>query len=108
MSPSLDDRETDVATFQRELAASRQPVLRRVVVLEGPDAGKTFELDPNRAARLRAYVPSSFTYVAESGVRSIDDALRLRDSGADALLIGSYFMQAEQPGEALRELVMAL
>lgn len=69
---------------------------------------QTFELDPDRAARLRPYVPKSFTFVAESGVRSVDDALRLRDSGADALLIGSYFMQAEQPGEALRELVMAL
>ncbi|MDC0674302.1 indole-3-glycerol phosphate synthase TrpC [Nannocystis radixulma] len=69
---------------------------------------QTFELDPDRAAKLRKYVPSSFTYVAESGVRTIDDALRLRDSGADALLIGSYFMTAEQPGETLRELVMAL
>jgi indole-3-glycerol phosphate synthase len=92
-----DEREID-----RAMAAGAQ-----LIGVNSRDL-QTFELDPDRAARLRAYVPKSFTYVAESGVRSVDDALRLRDSGADALLIGSYFMQAEDPGETLRELVMAL
>ena len=68
----------------------------------------TFELDPDRAARLRKYVPESFTYVAESGVKSIDDAIRLRDAGVDAILVGSYLMQAPNPGETLRQLVLHL
>ncbi len=47
-----DDLSTDVATFQHELAAARKPELRRVVVVEGPDAGKTFELDPSSPSRI--------------------------------------------------------
>jgi indole-3-glycerol phosphate synthase len=42
-------------------------------------------------------VPRSFTYVAESGVKSAEDVLRLRDAGVDAILIGSYLMQAAEP-----------
>ncbi len=68
----------------------------------------TFELDPDRCARLRKLVPASFTYVAESGVKSAADAIRLRDAGADAILIGSYLMQAPNPGEALRQLILEL
>ena len=68
----------------------------------------TFELDPDRCARMRKLVPPSFTYVAESGVKSAEDVLRLRDAGADAILIGSYLMQAANPGEALRQLILEL
>ncbi len=66
---------------------------------------KTFKIDPDRAARLRHLVPKSFTYVAESGVGSLDEFRRLRDADVDAVLIGTYLMKAERPGEALRELV---
>lgn len=69
---------------------------------------QTFELDHGRCARLRALVPAGFTYVAESGVSSVDDVLRLRDAGVDAILIGSYLMQAQNPGEALRKLILEL
>lgn len=68
----------------------------------------TFQLDPDRCIRLRKYVPASFTYVAESGIHGPDEVLRLRDAGVDAVLIGSYLMQAEHPGEALREIVEQL
>ena len=69
---------------------------------------ETFEIDPGRCARLRKLVPSDFTYVAESGVKSAEDAIRLRDAGADAILIGSHLMQAPNPGEALRQLILEL
>lgn len=69
---------------------------------------QTFEIDPDRCARLRRLVPSSFLYVAESGVSGPDDVVRLRDAGADAILIGSYLMRSEHPGEALHDLIMAL
>lgn len=68
----------------------------------------TFELDPDRCARLRKLVPPDFTYVAESGVKSAEDAIRLRDAGADAILIGSHLMLAPNPGEALRQLILEL
>lgn len=68
----------------------------------------TFEVDPDRCARLRKHVPPNFTYVAESGVSSPDDATRLQDAGVDAILIGSYLMKAANPGEALRQLILHL
>ena len=43
--------------------------------------------------------------VAESGIRSGRDLVRLRDAGFDAFLVGEHLMSAPDPGEALRELV---
>lgn len=68
----------------------------------------TFEIDHERCARLRAHVPKSFIYVAESGVGGPEDAARLRDAGVDAILIGTHLMKAENPGEALRAIRDAL
>jgi len=47
-----DDAATDVATFARELAAIQKPQLRRVIVIEGPDAGRAFDLDENAPSRI--------------------------------------------------------
>jgi len=56
VSPHRDTDEnataTEIATFARELASVRQPELRRLVVVEGPDTGATFELDPNAPSRI--------------------------------------------------------
>lgn len=68
----------------------------------------TFELDNDLCARLRRRVPPGFTYVAESGVNSPDDAVRLQEAGVDAILIGSYLMKSPNPGEALRQLILNL
>lgn len=69
---------------------------------------RTFEVDLERAVRLRKLVPRSFVYVAESGIASLDDVLRLRDAEVDAVLVGSMLMRADDPGEALRQLVDGL
>lgn len=66
---------------------------------------RTFDVDLERTVDLRALVPSRFTYVAESGIRSPEDVQRLRDAGVDAILVGTHLMRAEHPGQALRELV---
>ena len=65
-------------------------------------------MDLERAVRLRKLVPRSFVYVAESGIASLDDVLRLRDVEVDAVLVGSMLMRADDPGEALRQLVDGL
>jgi indole-3-glycerol phosphate synthase len=92
----------DEAEVDRAMAAGAQ-----LIGVNSRDL-QTFELDPGRAARLRPLVPKSFTFVAESGVRGPEDVQRLRDAGVDAILIGSYLMQADDPGDALRELILAL
>lgn len=49
---------------------------------------RTFEVDTNRAVRVGAAIPAGVIRVAESGIRTRDDAVRLGDAGFDALLIG--------------------
>lgn len=92
----------DEGEIDRAMAAGA-----KIIGVNSRDLG-TFVLDPDRAAKLRAYVPPGFIYVAESGVKGPEDAIRLRDAGADAILVGSHLMAAEDPGEALRELILAL
>lgn len=65
----------------------------------------SFEVDFNRCIQLRSLVPKSFTYVAESGISSPEDVIPLRDAGVDAILVGTYLMKAEHPGEALKQLI---
>jgi indole-3-glycerol phosphate synthase len=66
---------------------------------------RTFAVDLQRAVELRKLVPSSFVYVAESGVNTPADMARLRDAGVDAVLVGTSLMRADDPGLALRELL---
>lgn len=84
---------------ERALAAGA-----RVVGVNNRDL-HTFEVDIERAASLRASVPSSFTFVAESGIRSRDDVQRLREAGVDGVLVGTHLMKAEDPGLALSDLM---
>ncbi|MEM1116694.1 MAG: indole-3-glycerol phosphate synthase TrpC [Bacteroidota bacterium] len=72
----------------------------------------TFEVDLGRAERIFARLPERIVRVAESGIRTADDAARLRASGADAFLVGTHFMRQPDPGRALaalrRETALAL
>lgn len=58
---------------------------------------KTFEVSLETTKRLAAMAPGDTVLVSESGVLSDDDIKTLRISGADALLIGTAFMEAEEP-----------
>jgi indole-3-glycerol phosphate synthase len=68
---------------------------------------KTFTLDRELAARLRAEIPAERVVVAESGIRDAADVARLRDAGVDAMLVGETLMRAEDPGATLRALLAA-
>ncbi|MEY3988680.1 MAG: indole-3-glycerol phosphate synthase TrpC, partial [Actinomycetota bacterium] len=48
---------------------------------------RTFEVDQQRAVRIAKKIPGSVVRVAESGVRTRDDALQLRDAGYHAVLV---------------------
>lgn len=65
----------------------------------------TFEVDLERCLRLRAHIPQNYTCVAESGVRSIEDVQRLHQAGLEAMLVGTNLMRADDPGQALRDLL---
>jgi indole-3-glycerol phosphate synthase len=66
---------------------------------------RTFRVDLNTAFRLADKFPAGVVRVAESGVRSPDDILRLRDAGYHACLVGESLMRAASPGKALSELM---
>lgn len=66
-----------------------------------------FTVDPSNAAKLRGLVPSDCIFVAESGILSIEDAHRARETGADAVLVGEMLMRADDD-QARQMLIRAM
>jgi len=66
---------------------------------------RTFEVTLDTTVRLRPRVPAGRLVVAESGVHTRDDMLRLRDAGVDAVLVGEALMAAESPEVKMAELL---
>lgn len=66
---------------------------------------RTFKVDLETAFRLAARLPRSVLAVAESGIHSSSDIVRLRAAGYSAFLIGESLMRVERPGETLRALL---
>jgi indole-3-glycerol phosphate synthase len=66
---------------------------------------RTFEVNLETAFRLVDKMPTTCVRVAESGIQSGADLVRLRSAGYEAFLIGESLMKAEHPGEALAGLM---
>lgn len=66
---------------------------------------RTFEVDLGLTERVRKVVPKEIVFVAESGIRSAADARRMREAGADAILVGELLMRSPDPVAQIRELV---
>jgi len=64
----------------------------------------SLEIDLGVCERLLPKIPQGIIAVAESGVKGAEDAARMREAGADAVLVGSSLMQAQDPGAKLTEL----
>ena len=67
----------------------------------------TFEVDPDRAARLRPLIPDEVVAVAESGIGGPADAARAAAHGYDAVLVGESLVRSGDPEGAARALVDA-
>ncbi len=65
---------------------------------------KDFTIDTDLSGRLRKRVPEEMVFVSESGIRGPEDVRRLRETGADAVLVGEILMRAENKKEKLKEL----
>ena len=65
---------------------------------------KTFTVDLSLTERLRKLVPKEVVFVAESGVHSAADARRMREAGADAVLVGEVLMRSADPAATIKEL----
>ena len=66
---------------------------------------RTFQTDLAHTLRLRALVPDQCVLVAESGIRTREDVLRLEAAGVDAMLIGETLMASPDVGAAVDELL---
>lgn len=76
----------------------------RVVGVNARDLS-TFRMDPSAAARAIQKIPEDRVAVYMSGVSNRDELTRVADGRADAVLIGSGLMRAEDPGRRLAELL---
>ena len=65
----------------------------------------TFHVDLSTTERLRKLLPSDVIVVSESGVSTSADARRLREAGADALLVGESLMRSGDAMSAIAELL---
>ncbi len=65
---------------------------------------KDFSVDRSNSRRLRALIPGEVLFVSESGVRDAEDVRKLREIGADAVLVGESLMRAADKKTKLDEL----
>jgi indole-3-glycerol phosphate synthase len=66
---------------------------------------KTFEVRLETSLELVSRIPRNVVRVAESGIFTAEDLMRLRKAGFDAFLIGESLMRKPDPGTALAELL---
>jgi len=67
----------------------------------------TFQIDLSFAERVIPHMPKSVLKVAESGLKTAEDAARMRVAGADALLVGESLMRAADPAALMKALQSA-
>lgn len=68
---------------------------------------RTFDLDLELSHRLHHVIPRDRILVAESGIHGAADALRMREAGADAILVGELLMRSSDAAAAIRGLASA-
>lgn len=62
----------------------------------------TFAIDLAFAERVIPHMPANILKVAESGIKNLDDAARMRAAGANALLVGESLMREANPASLIR------
>ena len=67
---------------------------------------RDFSVDLGLTERLRRIVPKEVVLVAESGIRGPEDARRMREAGADAVLVGELLMRSPDPAAEIQGLTV--
>jgi indole-3-glycerol phosphate synthase len=68
----------------------------------------TFVTDVQNSFRLASRLPANVCKVSESGIEATDTLSQLRQAGFNGFLIGSHFMEDEDPGLALQDFINEL
>jgi indole-3-glycerol phosphate synthase len=88
----------NAAEIERALALGAS-----VIGVNSRDLG-TFNEDLDGARALASLLPSGVIAVAESAIRSADDARRMAEAGFDAVLVGEALVHADDPTALARAL----
>jgi indole-3-glycerol phosphate synthase len=88
---------------EREMA--RAPVADATLIGINNRDLRTFDIDLATTERLRPLAPPGATIVAESGIFTREDMIRLERAGVDAALIGEGVVTAPDPAAKIRELL---
>lgn len=93
------------------MEAHDEDELRRAIALDAPVIGinardlATFRIDRRAQLQLVATAPRDRVVVAESGIESRAHAAAAELAGADAVLVGSALMRAQDPARKLADLI---
>ncbi|MFZ3138653.1 MAG: indole-3-glycerol phosphate synthase TrpC [Thermodesulfovibrionales bacterium] len=66
---------------------------------------KTLKVDIQTTFDIKREIPSDKIVISESGIKTIEDVNKLREAGIDAMLIGTSFMEANDIGKKIDELM---
>ncbi len=67
---------------------------------------RTMDVDLNTTLRLKKYIPTGKIVIAESGIRSKEDVMKLNEAGIDAMLVGTSLMQSPDIAAKIDELTL--
>ena len=68
----------------------------------------TFAVDQNNSLALAQYLPEGILKIAESGIKTPQQAYDLLKKGFDGLLIGETFMKTDDPSKTCREFILKI
>ena len=66
---------------------------------------ETFEMDMELCYKLIPKIPKNKIIVAESGLYSHEQLVKLNQAGVDAFLIGEHFMRQDDTGKAIKQII---
>lgn len=69
---------------------------------------KTFEVSLEHSIKLAEQIQGDFVKISESGIKTTDDILYLKEHGFEGFLIGESFMKSENPGKAFNDFIQPL
>lgn len=67
---------------------------------------ETLQVDIHTTFKLKKEIPHDKIIVTESGIKTREDVKNLEDAGIDVMLIGTSFMEADNIGKKIDELIL--
>jgi indole-3-glycerol phosphate synthase len=66
---------------------------------------KDFTTNISNSVELFEFLPKELVKISESGIKTAEQMVALKKAGFDGFLIGGYFMQYDDPGQACKTLI---